>query len=326
MLEKYKTYVTLSAIMYRNPQARMKVLNKALKHLNIDDYMRKYTDRSAIAAIRIPSEQESDEVYKSLNKFTPNDKKINCTSCGFDTCEQMMQAVYNGFVPKENCIYYAKSILEKEKENTIQMSHTIEEEKNVAQRTRNDIVRAVNEINQEFNVLHDALDSMTEDNDSNSRESMMIASEVREMSDACRKLENAIQDINKYLEELSVNNEEVVTIASQTNLLALNASIEAARAGESGRGFAVVASEINTLADSSKKTATRSNESQESIIKIMDVVLEDIARLLTMVSSINEKTSTLAATSETITASTQNIASVSERVKKELNNLSRASE
>ena len=122
-----------------------------------------------------------------------------------------------------------------------------------------------------------------------------------------------------------INNVEVVSIASQTNLLALNASIEAARAGESGKGFAVVASEINTLADSSKETANRSNESQNSILQIMSVVREDIDRLLNMVESINIKTATLAATSQTITASTENIATVSERVKEELDSLSKVS-
>ena len=50
----------------------------------------------------------------------------------------------------------------------------------------------------------------------------------------------------------------------------------------------------------------------------MGVVLEDVERLLNIVSSVNEKTQTLAATSQTIAASTQNIASVSEKVKYEL--------
>ena len=36
------------------------------------------------------------------------------------------------------------------------MSKRIEEEKNIAQKTRNDIVKAVSGINQEFILLHDS--------------------------------------------------------------------------------------------------------------------------------------------------------------------------
>ncbi|MCR5585175.1 MAG: hypothetical protein K6F63_07075 [Lachnospiraceae bacterium] len=63
-------------------------------------------------------------------------------------------------------------------------------------------------------------------------------------------------------------------IASRTNLLSLNASIEAARAGEAGRGFAVVAEEIRSLADNTKETVKKMNDSVERILTSVRDVTE----------------------------------------------------
>ena len=68
--------------------------------------------------------------------------------------------------------------------------------------------------------------------------------------------------------------ELVNDIASRTNLLSLNASIEAARAGDAGRGFAVVAEEIRSLADNTKETVKKMNDSVERILSSVKDVTE----------------------------------------------------
>ena len=124
-----------------------------------------------------------------------------------------------------------------------------------------------------------------------------------------------MQDISLLLDELSDNNEEVVSIASQTNLLALNASIEAARAGEAGRGFAVVADEINALAQNSKNTATKSNESQSKVLESVNKIREETSDLLRVVTEVSDRVSLFAASTEEIAASSNSVISAADEVK-----------
>lgn len=78
-------------------------------------------------------------------------------------------------------------------------------------------------------------------------------------------LGKSIED-SKAVDQINVLAESILQITSQTNLLALNAAIEAARAGEAGRGFAVVADEIRKLADDSKHTVSKIQESTKVVV------------------------------------------------------------
>ena len=128
----------------------------------------------------------------------------------------------------------------------------------------------------------------------------------------------AMTEISDLLNELNENNQEVVAIASQTNLLALNASIEAARAGETGRGFAVVASEINTLAESSKNTATRSSDSQTRVLTSVAKVREGTKNLLKVINEVKERTVSLSEATENIAKSSNVVINAADDVKAEL--------
>ena len=304
-----------------SPKQRLKKLNQQFKDLDLSDYLRKYTDRSAQCVCQMPNTAQLNEIYASMNKNTQQEQTIDCSACGYQSCKQMAEAIFNGFNRKENCIHYVKSIVQIEKEHAEELAEEVKSEKQEVEDGRKRVLEAVNTINEEFATLYQSVDDMAAGNENNANESTGISGDMQDVFRFCENLSNAMGDIEKLLEELSRNNAEVVSIASQTNLLALNASIEAARAGEAGKGFAVVAGEINNLATDSRNTANRSSESQEQILASISSIVADADKLMEIVHAVNDRTQNLAASTEEISASAQVILETADHVKASLQSL-----
>ncbi len=285
------------------PAQRLKKLNKQFKNLRLEDYLRTYTNRSAQCVYKVPTESEKEVIFKEMNKLTKEERMINCSCCGYDSCTQMVHAIYNGFNKKENCIYYIKKEVEQQKEVALKMADELEEDKMLIEKQHDLILQTVQDINEDITILYSSMNEMLLGNQNNADESVAIAENVEEIAKFCEELNESMDSIRVILDEMSQNNTEVVNIASQTNLLALNASIEAARAGEAGRGFAVVADEINKLASQSRDTANKSNEGQSRIMDSVGVIVQDTKHLNEIVRGVDERTDNLATATQEITAS-----------------------
>ncbi|MBR3524205.1 MAG: response regulator, partial [Lachnospiraceae bacterium] len=103
-----------------SPEERLARFNEQFKDLKLEDYLREYTDLSDCCGYELPDDEELEEIFTSMNKFTEDSRHIDCTCCGYDSCRQMATAIYNGFNHKENCIYYERTMVkELELEKTI---------------------------------------------------------------------------------------------------------------------------------------------------------------------------------------------------------------
>ncbi|MBO4374123.1 MAG: EAL domain-containing protein [Lachnospiraceae bacterium] len=101
------------------PAQRLKLLNEQFSSLDLSDYLREYTDLSETCENFIPTPEELEPVYHSMRKDTEESRKINCSSCGYETCHEMACAIYNGFNHRDNCVYYLKREVEDEKEHLL---------------------------------------------------------------------------------------------------------------------------------------------------------------------------------------------------------------
>lgn len=301
-----------------SPEQRLKALNKQFAKLDLNDYLRVYTDRSGTCQIRKPNQAELNKIFEKMHKHTEDSRQINCSCCGYDTCTEMATAIYNGFNHRENCVHYLKDLVDHARSNAEKM---VLKERGRLSSQRDALHATINTVDGHFEALQGAISEMAEGNNSNAEESTGISCEMDNVRSFCMQLNDSMHHIMDTLEELEDGNARVVSIAAQTNLLALNASIEAARAGEAGKGFAVVAGEINSLATDSRETVEGTARNNEAIRKAILRIVQESKDLLNNINTVNERTQNLAASTQEIAASASVIMNTVDQVKQELDDL-----
>lgn len=285
------------------PEKRLAALNKQFKNLDLNDFIRKYTDRSEGCRKAKPDQATLDQIYNSMLKTTPESRTIDCECCGYSSCEEMACAIYHGYNRKENCIHYVKDEMQHEREIAASVQGTI------------------NTVNRLFETLYGAVDNMAKGNEDTAKESTEITVDMANLSKFNEQLNAALDEIQELIKGLDENTAGIMNVAIKTNLLAINARIEAAHAGEAGKGFSVVANEIQELALTARQTAALSTESQEKILNSIRKLLVDAELLTETISTVNDRAQTLAATTEEISASSDEIISTADNVMSELETL-----
>ncbi len=291
-------------------EERLANLMEAFRELDIKDFMREY-DKTKAIKIHKPSAAQLNEIFQEMYKTDAANQSINCGACGYSSCEEMANAIFNGVNVKENCIHYVKDLAEIEKKSLEELH-----QQQQAQHIRR--VERVEAIRDEFLTLSNAVTELNEANEASAGETSDLANRVQDISSFCYSLEESLTTILNFIDIYKNTSENIVGIANQTNLLSLNASIEAARAGEQGRGFAVVAEEIRNLSATIKNLIAQDNQQAEETIPKIDQSVDAIKQLIESINHMGGRIATIASNTEEIAAQTTSVQVMADNLRKEV--------
>ena len=297
------------------PEKRLAALNKQFAHLRLEDFLTKYTDKSARTKLKPVSNTEENAIFKDMLKDTEEKRNINCGCCGYSNCKAMVQAIHNGFSRKENCVHYISDLATLEKEENKKLAEDLQTSREYSKQRTAELME---KIDNSFDNMDVSINDIKQATNDNAIQSDNISTAMEDIDRYANTLKESLNTISTCIDRLDNNNGQVIAISSQTNLLALNASIEAARAGEAGKGFAVVAEEIKQLAENSNTAANDSNNNNKDIRLLVDELLLEVDKLRDVVTSVNNETTALAASSNEAAASVETVIYVTNQVKNDL--------
>lgn len=267
------------------PTERFAMLNERFKDLRPEDFYCSYSKDDIEK--KYVSEADMEAVYIDMLKYDRSDRIIDCRSCGYHTCDELIKAIAMGVNNKENCVYYVKAMLRQQMEY---------------QQTALD----------SYDEIRNLVAGLGNENTQISNDTQDINDKVENAVGYGNQLSERLQEVQVEIDKLSALNAEIVNIARSTNMLSINAAIEAAHAGAHGKGFGVVADEVGSLAKKSLTAAARSTENNEDIRSHLEKLVGSTDTLISHIDLIKNSTSVISGNVHAITDKTKDILALME--------------
>ena len=303
MMEEIKNNVTNNEKKpSKKEKSSVSVASKNLSKLDgilkLPDFIRKYSNKY-VPPTQV-SQGQLESAFIELKKGLEVDRKIDCGTCGYQTCEQMARAIATKINHRENCVEYSRSVL---KESRMEMESLMLKHQKMSESLRENVSIIFDKLSESANKRTESIESVGN-----------IDIDMAEMNEVSHELNNMMDQLNSKLQYYLQMGTQIVDISLTTSLLSMNASIQAAHAGEQGKGFAIIADEMKALSEKSGKSAQDIVKSNEQVFPIVDKIRDISKNLDNRSSLILEATSEILRAMEEINRYEQSITDVANNI------------
>jgi len=159
------------------------------------DFSRSYSDKSSLNFLRQPAEEEEERTWDLMHKRTQEEREVNCSSCGYGNCRDMMMAIVNDLNHVESCKYY----LFKENEQSLTLiqgqAEEIEMQRDQLAVWNEELEKTVQQRTADLIQTNHLLKSEIDEREA-------IEESLRQAKEGADLLNNELMDANAKLQEL----------------------------------------------------------------------------------------------------------------------------
>ena len=182
------------------PEERLKNFMDAFGKLDINDFMRSYTNRAV--HIEEPSEQEKNRLFTEMKKDTYEEQHRDCESCGYSSCTNMVRAIHNGVNVKENCVHYVRGMAEEEAKKIAELRDQERTEQEIRQ-------QKITDITDRFITLSDNIAELNTANEESANEATNLAQYIQDISRLCDELNESIRIMSDFISVYKKSNDDI---------------------------------------------------------------------------------------------------------------------
>lgn len=279
MKENYKSF-------FGKKPSKRKIKKTINKYWEEGLYGRKYVNRSKnfSANVKIPNRQEIEEIYHSMLKYNDEDIK-NCAACGYDSCEKMAIAIYNGLNKVQNCHLYLEKIDNYMLQNSNNVSELAEGNLDVIfyDEGNTEAAKLFKNLNSTVKVIKNLIWEIKNTTEEIASTGAQLSSSSEEMAAGSVELSNQTSEVANSVDEMK---DTIITNALNSKNVS-DKSAHAATQAKSG------VEKINNSKEGIEKIVSTA-ESTAKIITSLASKTEQIGNIANVIDEIADQTNMLA--------------------------------